>query len=57
MSYIIKRCIVCKKEIHLHRSGTHYDLIGACEHIPKEKINNCRETDFKQLFFDYREWG
>ena len=50
MSYLIKRCIVCKAEIHLHKSGTHYELRGACEHIPKGKIMNCRESDFKELF-------
>lgn len=56
MSYIIKRCVVCKTEIHLHKNGTHFELRGACEHIPKEKVNNCRDGDLKQLFMEYRDW-
>jgi len=50
MTYLIKRCVVCNAELHLHRRGTHYDIIGACQHIPKEKVTNCKECDYKTLF-------
>jgi hypothetical protein len=54
MSYIIKRCLICKKEIHLHKKGSHYDLKGACDHIPKEKVTNCKDGDFNALFMLYQ---
>jgi predicted RNA-binding Zn-ribbon protein involved in translation (DUF1610 family) len=53
MPYQIKRCIVCNQEIHVHKRGSHFELRGACEHIPKEKIMNCKDSDFKELFKYY----
>ena len=53
MSYIIKRCIVCNKEIHLHKRGSHYVLKDACEHIPSEKVEYCRDSDVGLLFKPY----
>lgn len=52
MTYLIKRCIVCNKEIHLHKIGSHYEIRGSCDHIPKEKVEHCRESDYKILFKD-----
>ncbi len=50
MSYLVKRCVVCNQEIHAHKRGSHYELKGSCDHIPKEKVMNCKEHDFRELF-------
>jgi len=54
MGYYVKRCAVCNQEIHLHKKGSHFILKGACQHIPKEKVTNCKDSDSKQLFKNYQ---
>jgi len=41
--YQIKKCKVCKKNVHIHKVHHHYVVRDCCEHFDHEKTYNQNE--------------